>query len=620
MEEHCISCGRCVRVCAQKAKRVVSSIEAVTALLSSGKTVYAVLAPSFPAAFPQWKPGQIISTVYELGFSHVWPVAHGADLISKEYARISEQNTMITMITTPCPAIVNYIEKHQPALIMFLAPIVSPMIATGRAIRARHTGEAAIVFIGPCVAKKSEKDDPKVAGVINEVLTFLELEQMISQRNIRPDKLPERDMDGPEAETGALFPVSGGLLHTAGLKTNILDNDIIVTEGSDRVLEILQRVEEGNIQSHFLDLLFCQGCVDGPAIQNDLSVFVRKDIVTNYVRPRLQKLESAPPQPQPAISLERRFTRRAVSLKVPTEDDISAILRSINKNVPEDELNCGACGYASCREKAIAVFQGRAEAEMCLPYLIDRLQVMNNELLEAQQRLVSAARLTSMGELAAGVAHEINNPLAGALNYIKLMKKRIGSPPAAQDPATVQRYLETMESEITRVSNIVRALLDFARPTEPVIERVSVAELCQKSLLLIRYQISLQNIEVIEDYQDAQYPIRVDFKQFQQVLMNIVINAAQAMPQGGRITVHTRRAARLDTMQIIIEDTGCGIPQENLPHIFEPFFTTKSKEKGTGLGLSTVYSIVVKHGGRIDVESSVGVGTKFIISIPIFKE
>jgi len=309
-----------------------------------------------------------------------------------------------------------------------------------------------------------------------------------------------------------------------------------------------------------------------------------------------------------------------VSLRVPTEEDISSILRTINKNIPEDELNCGACGYATCREKAIAVFQGRAEAEMCLPYLIDRLQVMNAELLEAQQRLVSAARLTSMGELAAGVAHEINNPLAGALNYIKLMKKRIGAPLASQDPATVQRYLETMESEITRVSNIVRALLDFARPTEPVIERVSVAELCQKSLLLIRYQISLQNIEVVEDYQDAQYPVRVDFKQFQQVLMNIVINAAQAMPQGGRITVRTHRAARQDTMQILIEDTGCGIPRENLIHIFEPFFTTKSKEKGTGLGLSTVYSIVVKHGGRIDVESEVGVGTKFIISIPIFKE
>ncbi len=622
MEEHCISCGRCLRVCAQQAKRYISGIENTWSILSSGGETFAVVAPSFPAAFPDVKPEKIIGAIYQLGFQHVWPVAIGADMISRNYAKMAMKESIVTLISTPCPAIVNYIEKHHPALIMFLAPIVSPMIATGRLIRAMHNKGVKIVFIGPCIAKKSEKDDLKVAGIIDEVLTYGELSQMFDEKAIDFSSVSEREMEGPLPGRGALFPISGGLLYTADLKSDILNNDIIITEGPDRVLEVLHRVEEGNIQARFLDLLFCQGCIDGPAIQQELSVFVRKDIVANYVRRKLNEYNDTKQSIQslPSINLERRFTKQTVSLRVPTEEDIRNILQSINKYHPEDELNCGACGYETCRLKAIAVFQGRAEAEMCLPYLIDRLEVMNKELVEAQQRMISSARLTSMGELAAGVAHEINNPLAGSLNYIKLLRRRLAENPSAADLATAQRYLETMESEITRVSNIVRALLDFARPTEPVIERVSVVELCQKTLLLIRYQISLQNIEIIEDYQDIEHHIRVDFKQFQQVLMNIIINAAQAMPDGGKITIRSHRAPKPGFMQIEIIDTGCGIPKENLSKIFDPFFTTKLKEKGTGLGLSTVYSIVVKHGGSIDVSSEVGVGTNFTITVPIYED
>ncbi|MBN2355808.1 GHKL domain-containing protein [candidate division KSB1 bacterium] len=619
MEEDCICCGRCVIVCAQNAKKIASAIEPSLEILASSEDTYAILAPSFPAAFPQVKPNQVISALYRLGFKHIWSAAVGADMISVEYRRLVSKDSVVTLISTPCPALVSYIEKHQPDLLMFLAPIVSPMIATGRRIRAHHNPDAKIIFIGPCIAKKNEIADVKVQGVIDEVLTFKELEDIFSLRNIQPETLPEKQMDGPMPKLGGIFPVSGGLLRTAHLQDDILENDIIVTEGSTRVLDVLQQVEEGKVQARFLDLLFCKGCIDGPAIQNELSVFERKNIVANYVRQQLEKVRAEADDAED-VNLERRFTKQEISRPMPSEEEIKAILKQVNKTKKEDELNCGACGYATCREKAIAVYQGRAELEMCLPYLIDRLEIMNRELIDAQHRMVSAARLASMGELSAGVAHEINNPLAGALNYIKLMQRKLKGEQVELDIGTYFRYLETMEGEISRVSGIVRTLLDFSRPSEPAIEKVLIPELFQKILILLHYQISLQDIEIKEEYHDCEVPIRADFKQIQQVLMNILINAAQATPKGGSITLRCHRHSDSRYMQMEIEDTGCGMSKENLARIFDPFFTTKEKERGTGLGLSVAYSIILKHQGTIDVESEEGVGSKFTIKIPVYRD
>jgi len=621
MQERCIGCGRCVRVCAQKAKRIESGIEKTIEFLREDEDTFAILAPSFPAAFAEVKPNQVVAALKALGFAKVIPVAVGADLVAREYAELAAKKAMTTIITTPCPAVVNFIEKYHPSLLLLLAPVVSPMIATGRLIKTTSP-HAKVVFIGPCIAKKKEKVDPKVAGIIDEVLTYNELKQLFEESDVVLEQMGEEEFDQPWPHMGGIFPVSGGLLRAARLHGDVLDNEIIVTEGTDRVLEILNRVEEGNIEAHFLDLLFCEGCINGPAMDNDLSVFIRKDIVARYVQQWLNGESEEDADCRFAalspVRLKRRFTNEAIQQPLPSEEDIRAIFVRINKRNAEDELNCGACGYSTCREKALAVFQGRAELEMCFPYLINRLETTNRELLETQERLVRSARLASMGELAAGVAHEINNPLAGVLTYIKLMRKKVETPPSPlPDMQKFNDYLHTVEEETTRVSEIVKSLLEFARPSEPVVTKVTAQEIVKKALLLIGHQLTLQNIEINEKYEERLPDVKADLRQIQQVLLNLLINAAQAMPDGGRVFIRAQKSPDEPFVDLQVTDTGAGIAPENLHRVFEPFFTTKSTQKGTGLGLSTAYSIMVKHGGTIQASSQLGKGSVFTVRLPV---
>lgn len=615
MPERCVGCGWCVRVCSQKAKQIESGIPATELYLQDRAECYAILAPSFPAAFPQWKPHQTIAALHRLGFAYVVSAGAGADLVAAGYHQLVQQRTFTTLISSPCPAIVSYIEKHKPALLLFLAPLVSPMVATGRLIRQRCSADARIVFIGPCIAKKMEKSDSRVGGVIDEVLTFAELRQLLEEKGIHPEEEAEMAPDQPWADLGGIFPVSGGLLRTAALHDDVLNNEILVCEGADRVQAVLSHVEEGHVEACFLDLLFCQGCIDGPAMTGDTSVYLRKTLVADYVREQLRRPQMDSRPEATTVDLSRKFTRMATTLPFPSQEDIMDIFRQINKLKPEDELNCGACGYGSCREKAIAVFQGRAEVEMCLPYMIERLQAMNQELLEAQERIIRSARLASMGEVAAGVAHEINNPLAGVINYIRLMRKKTEQVLSGAVLHDISRYLEIMETETRRISEIVQELLNFARPTEPDTSKIVVADLIKKSLFLLSHQFSLQNIAIREEIVEADLSIRADFRQMQQVLLNVLINSAQAMPDGGLLTVRVSRGP-LQTVEIAISDTGCGIPAENVSKIFDPFFSTKLEKKGTGLGLSVVYSIIARHHGTIVVNSQVGKGTTFLIRLP----
>lgn len=285
IEERCIACGNCVKVCAQKAKRIEDSTAEMKSLLTGGKRVFACLAPSFPAAFYPENPGKIIAAVRKLGFSEVWEVAFGAELISKEYAKFFKTSlrTGNHVISSPCPAIVSFVEKYMPSLHDMLVPIVSPMIAIARAIRHRYGSEVHIVFVGPCIAKKNEIRDPCVAGVIEAVLTYKELLAMFAEAEIVPEELQESGFDGPRSYLGRSFPISGGLLKTAGLSTDILENDVLITEGKDRVITVLKGLEEGKSQARLFDVLFCEGCINGPKMLNDLSVFVRKEILADFV-------------------------------------------------------------------------------------------------------------------------------------------------------------------------------------------------------------------------------------------------------------------------------------------------------------------------------------------------
>ena len=624
VEERCIACGNCVKVCAQKAKLIMDSTAHVGDMLAGDVPVFACLAPSFPAAFDGCRAGQVIAAVRELGFPHVWEVAFGAELISGEYAKLfhEAQRTGARVITTPCPAIVAFIEKYLPALHESLAPIVSPMIAVARAIRQRHGADVRIVFIGPCIAKKNEIRDPCVEGTVDAVLSFVELVKMFQRAGIEPERSPESGFDGPRCYLARSFPISGGLLKTAGLSQDILQNDIVITEGKSRVLEALEELAQGKSQARFFDVLFCEGCINGPKMLNDLSVIARKEILADYVNEQNRHVSQKDLAEALAefkdLDLSRRFTRQNLVLPKPSEQEIAEALRAMKKFAPEDQLNCGACGYGSCREKAIAVCQGLAEAEMCLPYLVeeleatcDNLQQSHEELASAQQRLVQAERLASMGQLSAGVAHEINNPLGTVLIYSHMLLKQLKEGDSQRDD------LNMIVSEAMRCKNIVRGLLDFARQSRVIKAPADLGGIIDEVTHIMATRADAAGLRLTRSVEPDLPTMMLDGSQIKQMLVNLVENSIDAITNGGEVRIAARLCETGDTVEIQVTDDGRGIPRENLSRLFTPFFTTKEMGEGTGLGLAIAYGIVKMHAGDISAESEEGRGTTFTVCLPV---
>lgn len=614
LEDRCIACGSCVRVCSQSAKRIESGVEEVLALLSGDRPVAACLAPSFPAAFSGARPGQVVSAMRRLGFSMVMEVAFGAELVSREYAKLYSQASNRPIITTPCPALVGYVEKHMPALLPFLAPVVSPGVALGRAIKEKIAPEAKVVFIGPCIAKKAEIKDPEVAGAVDAVLTFNEAEEMLRAAGIQVSELEESETDGPLPAVASIFPVSGGLLRSAGIRGDVLESEVLVAEGADRILPLLAELESGNIRPRFLDLLLCNGCIDGPAMNHGLSVFARREAVTQYVACRMagrsQDALDADVRKFRPSSLGRGYRNLKPDLPVPTEEEIRNILRRINKTKKEDELNCGACGYSTCREKAVAVYQGLAELQMCLPYLIDQLEVSNTALREAEEQLIQSAKLASMGQLAAGIAHEINNPLGTVTLFAHLMLKSMPE----DDPRRAD--LQMIVDEAARCKEIVAGLLDFSRRGKLKLRSINVNAVLDEALASVEKRPEFDRVRVEKMYAANLPEIQADGAQLRQVFVNLMVNAAEAMHGGGTLTLTTRLSQDGGSVVVSVSDTGCGIPRENLDKLFTPFFTTKQIGKGTGLGLAVAYGIIKMHHGSIEVQSTVGKGTTFEIALP----
>jgi signal transduction histidine kinase/iron only hydrogenase large subunit-like protein len=620
--ERCIACGSCIKVCRQEAKAIRDSTAAVKDLFWNSPEIIACLAPSFPAAFPQAKPGQIITAVRNLGFTEVMEVAFGADLVAKAHARWAKKTGDKLCISSPCPSLVLYIKKYFPSLVDHLAPIVSPMVAMGRVIKRSLRPGAKVVFIGPCIAKKEEIEDPEVAGDVDAVLTFVELDRMFQEAGLVPERLPESSSDGPLPRLGRIFPVPGGLLRSAAMKEDVCQNRILVTEGKEACTQILNEILEGSVEAKFMDLLFCEGCINGPGFPNDLSFFSRKELVARYVQSRLnaegEDRHRADMRKFSRVPLKRSFSPEDRRLTTPSPDIIREILRRTNKVHPEDELNCGACGYASCQEKASAVYWGLAENEMCLPYLIDqleenlsRLAQSHKDLRETQQQLIQSEKMASVGQLAAGVAHEINNPLGTILLYSHMILEKL------EQKDSRREELDTIAKEATRCRDIVRGLLDFARQRKLQVENVDVNRILEEGLSLVAAQPAFQKVEIAKTLDPCLPATEGDPSQLKEVFLNILSNAGEAMPEGGRVTVVSRfRETGSNPIEIMIRDTGQGIPQENLNKLFMPFFTTKKIGQGTGLGLAIAYGIVKMHRGAIEVQSKVGEGTTFWVKLP----
>ncbi|NQT50518.1 4Fe-4S dicluster domain-containing protein, partial [bacterium] len=424
--DRCINCGNCVRVCSQKAKQVVSSVDAVLELLSSDEPVAACLAPSFPASFGDIAPERLIGMLRQLGFDLVCEVAFGADLVADRYRMLMAECNGHRYISTPCPAIVSFVEKYHPGLVDALAPIVSPMVALARVLHRLHGDRLRIVFIGPCIAKKREAATPELAGEVDAALTFVELQEMLARARLTPADAEASPFDAPRAGLGALFPLSRGLLQAADIQEDLLAGQVVATDGRTNFVEAIKEFDSGVLDARLLEVLACTGCIAGAGMTCDRPLFGRRSQVAQYVRETMAHFDEERWRSDMAsfadLDLSRRYTANDKRVPAPSEDELSRILARMGKHSPEDELNCGACGYETCNDHAIAIHKGLAESEMCLPYTIEQLHhtveqltVSNERLANVQEALLHAEKLASMGQLAAGIAHEINNPLGVVL-------------------------------------------------------------------------------------------------------------------------------------------------------------------------------------------------------------
>jgi signal transduction histidine kinase/Fe-S-cluster-containing hydrogenase component 2 len=625
--ERCIGCGNCVHVCSQRAKQVLSSVESVDARLLAARTdsavkVAAIVAPSFPGEFPTCDYTQVVGMIRALGFTHVCEVAFGADLVADRYRRLLAENTNNRYVATSCPSVVAYVERYSPDLVPNLAPIVSPMIAMARVLKRMHGDDIGIVFLGPCIAKKAEAESGNVAGDVDDVLTFLELRQMLQDRGITAESASPGEFDPPHAGLGALFPISRGLLQAAEIQEDLVSGRVICAEGRTRFVEAVREFEAGDTEASLLEVLCCEGCIMGAGMSDDQPLFRRRASVSRFVRLRAATLDprvwKAEMDRYAGLDLSRKFEAMDQRWPVPlAADEFGEIMAMMGKFRPEDELNCGACGYDTCREHAIAIFKGLAESEMCLPYTIEQLRktvrelaVSNDQLASAQVALIQSEKLASMGQLAAGIAHEVNNPLGVVIMFAHLLLEEY---PA---DTKIGNDLRMIVDQADRCKKIVAGLLHFARQNKVTAARVHLPGLIDD---VLRAHPLPPNVEVRIDHDKADLVAEVDHDQIVQVLTNLINNAVAAMPNGGRLTL---RAAAVDgTVRISVNDTGVGITKENMERLFQPFFTTKPIGMGTGLGLAISYGIVKMHHGDIEATSNadpaVGpTGTTFTVTLP----
>lgn len=624
--QRCIGCGNCVRICSQNAKKVADSTDIVKKLLAGKSKAAAILAPSFPAEFVDIDYKKLVGMLRKLGFDYVNEVAFGADLVAKRYKKLLDQSSEdCRFIATSCPAIIAYVERYHPDLVGNLAPIVSPMVATARVLNRIYGDDLKVVFIGPCIAKKGEVASVNMPDELDAALTFVELRAIFNQYDIKPEEVEASEFNSPLAGKGVVFPVRRGLFQAADITEDIVQSNAVAIEGGSCFIDAFKEFESGNLKVRLLEVLACSGCISGPGMSSDQPLFRKRTKVSEYAKSKLEKFDYNKWQEDinkfDDLDLSRRFKAFDQRIKIPQSDDLTKILNRMGKFKKEDELNCGACGYNTCREHAVAIFKGLAENEMCLPFTIERLHktiselaTSNNQLASAQEALMQSEKLASMGQLAAGIAHEVNNPLGVVLMYAHLLLEQY------QDNPKLREDLVMVAEQADRCKKIVSGLLDFARRNKVMLQPTDIDELIRKT---VRSFPLSPKIEVIIDNEAEDGIANIDRDQIAQVLTNLISNAEAAMNGAGRLTFTIKG----DSYDVIVEvaDTGCGIPEENISKIFEPFFTTKEMGKGTGLGLAVTYGIIKMHRGNITVRSNADsskeqTGTVFKISLPRNRE
>ena len=394
----CILCGQCFVVWPQNAKEIVDEREKVRVFLQSGLPVYVSLAPSFVANYDGVGIESMREALLQMGFAGVEETAIGATIVKTEYERMLREDNRDIVISSCCHSVNLLIQKYFPESLKYLADVMSPMLAHCRDLKQRYP-DAKTVFVGPCVAKKDEAE--YYEGIVDAVLTFEELTQWMQEVGIQP----ACKMDEDPHSKARFFPTTGGVLKT--MEPAIEGYTYIALDGVENCVAALKDIERGKIHRCFIEMSACSGsCIGGPVMEK----FHRSPIRDYASVSQYAGQEDFTVTQPDTLTLKKHFTPIEHRLPMPSDAEINDVLRQMGKFKPSQELNCGTCGYNTCREKAIAICQGKAEISMCLPFLKDKAEsfsdtivkntpnglIVLNEMLEVQQINEAARKIMNI--------------------------------------------------------------------------------------------------------------------------------------------------------------------------------------------------------------------------------
>lgn len=399
VEDECILCGHCFVVCPQNAKEIKNDVETAKALIAGGSPVIASIAPSFVANYEGVTISSMKKALKKLGFADAEETAEGATVVKKKYDEMVEKGEQELIISSCCHSVNLLIQKHFPEALPYLAKTVSPMQAHSLEIKQRNP-EAKTVFIGPCISKKAEAED--YPGIVDCVLTFEELTGWLEEKGIAFEPCEDDEKEGGRAR---LFPTGGGILRSMECKNK--DYTYLHVDGTENCVNALREIVDGKMGKCFIEMSACYGsCVSGPVIERNRHACVSNTVtVDKYAKERdFDALALS----NEKMTKEIKFI--GVKRLMPGSKAIEEILKKMGKRSPADELNCGSCGYDTCREKAVAVFNGKADLTMCLPFLKEKAEsfsdtiikntpnaiIVLNESLEVQQINKAALKLMNI--------------------------------------------------------------------------------------------------------------------------------------------------------------------------------------------------------------------------------
>ncbi|MGB8491791.1 MAG: [Fe-Fe] hydrogenase large subunit C-terminal domain-containing protein [Bacteroidales bacterium] len=425
ISDRCIGCGLCFIACAPHAVEFRDSREKVKKLLASGKKTAALVAPSIASEFDDITDyRKFVGMLRLLGFDHVHENSFGVDLIAAEYAKMFRKSEGKYYITANCPAIVKLIEKYHPELAPNLAPLVSPMIATAMVVKEIYGEEISTVYIGPCIDNKDETYLYRDGRLVDHVLTFIELRQLFDEFNIQERVVKMSEFDAPYGYWGALYPLPAGILQAGGIRRDMATSSVITAAGREDVFEGINDFDKfiDTIHHHF-NMFFCHGCLLGPGMERHTERFRRRALVRQYAEKRVGKLDKVQWQKDvdrwSKLDFSRTFNPNDQRIPEPSQDAVNEVLKIIGKENPDEELNCGACGYLSCRQFASTVAKGLAIPEMCHTFnlrnkqeYIETLRQTNRKLAETKRALKESEELAMREkEMAQSASDMMNNML-----------------------------------------------------------------------------------------------------------------------------------------------------------------------------------------------------------------